>query len=200
MATIESPESGLRVGRLLKAHGLKGAIKLELYTDDPNARFVPGSVYTLQVPADSPWFGKTLTLTELRWYNSHPVVFFDGVVDRDGAESLAKAILWIDESSDARPAEDDAWYDHELVGVTVRRDGVTVGTVARVDHMPAQDLLIVTATDGREVMVPFVKAIVTSVDMTQRVMDITPPTGLFEEIVDDGPDETYTGTSARVES
>ena len=102
--------------------------------------------------------------------------------------------------SDARPAEDDAWYDHELVGVTVRRDGVTVGTVARVDHMPAQDLLIVTATDGREVMVPFVKAIVTSVDMTQRVMDITPPTGLFEEIVDDGPDETYTGTSARVES
>lgn len=194
MAEIIAPESGLRVGRLLKAHGLKGAIKLELYTDDPDSRFVPGTVYTLQVPTDSPWFGRTLTLTELRWYNSSPVVFFDGVVDRDAAESLAKAILWVDDV-DARPDEDDAWYDHQLVGLTARRDGVAVGTVVRIDHMPAQDLVIIES-DGREVMVPFVKAIVTSVDIAAGVMDLNPPTGLFEDIVDDGPDETYTSAPA----
>ncbi|MEY4458380.1 MAG: hypothetical protein RIS25_973 [Actinomycetota bacterium] len=194
MAEIIAPESGLRVGRLLKAHGLKGAIKLELYTDDPDSRFVPGTVYTLQVPTDSPWFGRTLTLTELRWYNASPVVFFDGVVDRDAAESLAKAILWVDDV-DARPDEDDAWYDHQLVGLTARRDGVAVGTVVRIDHMPAQDLVIIES-DGREVMVPFVKAIVTSVDIAAGVMDLNPPTGLFEDIVDDGPDETYTSAPA----
>lgn len=194
MAEIIAPESGLRVGRLLKAHGLKGAIKLELYTDDPDSRFVPGTVYTLQVPTDSPWFGRTLTLTELRWYNASPVVFFDGVVDRDAAESLAKAILWVDDV-DARPDEDDAWYDHQLVGLTARRDGVAVGTVVRIDHMPAHDLVIIES-DGREVMVPFVKAIVTSVDIAAGVMDLNPPTGLFEDIVDDGPDETYTSAPA----
>lgn len=194
MAEVIAPESGLRVGRLLKAHGLKGAIKLELYTDDPDSRFVPGTVYTLQVPTDSPWFGRTLTLTELRWYNASPVVFFDGVVDRDAAESLAKAILWV-EDVDARPEEDDAWYDHQLVGLTARRDGVAVGTVVRVDHMPAQDLVIIES-DGREVMVPFVKAIVTNVDIAAGVMDLNPPTGLFEDIVDDGPDETYTSAPA----
>lgn len=194
MAEVIAPESGLRVGRLLKAHGLKGAIKLELYTDDPDSRFVPGTVYTLQVPTDSPWFGRTLTLTELRWYNASPVVFFDGVVDRDAAESLAKAILWV-EDVDARPEEDDAWYDHQLVGLTARRDGVAVGTVVRVDHMPAQDLVIIES-DGREVMVPFVKAIVTNVNIAAGVMDLNPPTGLFEDIVDDGPDETYTSAPA----
>ena len=194
MAEIITPESGLRVGRLLKAHGLKGAIKLELYTDDPDSRFVPGTVYTLQVPSDSPWFGRTLTLTELRWYNASPVVFFDGVTDRDGAESLAKVILWV-EDIDSRPDEDDAWYDHQLIGLTARRDGVAVGTVVRVDHMPAQDLLIIDA-NGREVMVPFVKAIVTNVDIAAGIMDLNPPTGLFEDIVDDGPDETHTTAPA----
>ena len=121
-------------------------------------------------------------------------MFFDGVTDRDGAESLAKAILWV-EDVDSRPDEDDAWYDHQLVGLTARRDGVAVGTVVRVDHMPAQDLLIIDA-NGREVMVPFVKAIVTNVDIAAGIMDVNPPTGLFEDIVDDGPDETHTTAPA----
>lgn len=184
MANAKRPESGLRVGRLLKAHGLKGAIKVEMYTDDPAARFVPGSVYTLQVPDESEWFGKTLTLIELKWYNDSPVAFFEGITDRNASESLIKAILWIDEDTDSRPAEEDAWYDHQLIGLTVRRDGVAVGTIARVDHMPAQDLLIVDTANG-EVMIPFVKAIVSSVDIAAGTMDVTPPIGLFEEPAED---------------
>jgi 16S rRNA processing protein RimM len=174
----------LRVGRLTKAHGLKGAIKLELYTDEPDKRFVPGATFSLQVPETSPWFGKTIEFSELRWYNSHPVGFFKGVDDRTAAESLIKAILWMDHDDTALPEETDAWYDHQLTGLTVIRDGVTVGTVARVDHFPAQDMLIVTAASG-EVMVPFVKAIVSGVDLEAKTVTVTPPLGLFEEIADD---------------
>jgi 16S rRNA processing protein RimM len=184
MAGAKRPESGLRVGRLLKAHGLKGAIKVEMYTDDPASRFTPGSVFTLQVPDESPWVGKTLTLRELKWYNDSPVAFFEGIDDRTDAESLIKAILWIDDDVDSRPVEDDAWYDHQLIGLTVRRDGVAVGTIARVDHFPSQDLLIVT-TDSGDVMVPFVKAIVSNVDVAAGTVDVTPPFGLFEEPADD---------------
>lgn len=187
MTSAKRPESGLRVGRLLKAHGLKGAIKLELYTDDPALRFVPGSVYTLQVPDESPWFGKTVTLKELKWYNDQAVVFLDGIDDRNDAESLIKAILWVDEDKDQRPAEEDAWYDYQLIGLSVRRDGVSVGTITRVDHFPSQDLLIVETGSG-EVLVPFVKAIVTGVDIEAGTMDIDPPIGLFEEPVDDEPE------------
>ena len=170
----------LRVGRLTKAHGLKGAIKLELYTDDPERRFVPGAEFSLQVPESSPWHGKHLVFRELRWYNQQPVGFFEGVDDRDAAESLAKAILWVEQSDDEAP-EPDAWYDHQLVGLAVVRDGERIGQVAHIEHLPAQDLLVVK-TKGREVMVPFVQAIVPEVDIETGTVTITPPAGLFEEL------------------
>lgn len=173
----------LRVGRLLKAHGLKGALKLELYTDDPARRFTPGAVFTLQVPSGTPWHGKTLTLAELRWYNGQPVAFFEGVDDRTAAESLVKAILWIDQPTD-EPDEPDAWYDYQLVGLRALRDGVEVGTIARVEHLPAQDLLVVRAGD-RDVLVPFVSAIVPIVDVASGTVTLTPPAGLFEELADE---------------
>ncbi|WP_167041628.1 ribosome maturation factor RimM [Salinibacterium sp. ZJ454] len=187
VSSTSSPQPNrtqLRVGRLTKAHGLKGAIKLELFTDEPERRFVPGAQFTLQVPSESPWHGKTLELVELRWYNGHPVGFFKGVPDRSAAETLLKAILWVDQDVTELPAEEDAWYDHQLVGLRVLRDGVTVGTVTRVDHMPAQDLLVVK-TDADEVLVPFVKAIVSAVDIKAGTVTVTPPIGLFEEIPDD---------------
>jgi 16S rRNA processing protein RimM len=180
----------LRVGRLVKAHGLKGALKLELYTDDPDGRFTPGATFTLQVPESSPWHGKPLTVREFKWMNSHPVAFFEGVDDRDAAEELVRAILWIDQDAQDAPTEDDAWYDHQLVGLEVVRDGEVVGRVVRVDHLPAQDLLIVSPPGGgdREILVPFVKAIVPDVDVAAGRVIVTPPAGLFEELPAD-PDE-----------
>jgi 16S rRNA processing protein RimM len=180
----EGAKTQLRVGRLVKAHGLKGALKLELYTDDPAGRFPPGASFTLQVPESSAWHGKTLTVREFRWMNTHPVAFFEGVDDRDAAEGLVKAILWIDADASAQPTEDDAWYDHQLVGLDVVRDGSVVGTIVRVEHLPAQDLLIVKAGDN-EIMVPFVAAIVPEVDVQAGRVTVTPPPGLFEELVDD---------------
>jgi 16S rRNA processing protein RimM len=152
-----------------------------LYTDDPARRFVPGAVFTLQVPTGSRWHGKTLELIELRWYNSQPVVFFKGISDRTEAETLVKAILWISQDETEQSDEEDAWYDHQLVGLSVVRDGEEVGTVTRVEHFPAQDILLV-ATPSGEVMVPFVKAIVPAVDMAARTVTVTPPPGLFEEL------------------
>jgi 16S rRNA processing protein RimM len=196
-ASGRSAQTQLRVGRLTKAHGLKGALKLELFTDDPERRFVPGAEFALQVPDDSPWHGKRLTLSELRWYNGHPVGFFEGISDRSAAESLVKAILWVDQSAD-EPAEDDAWYDHQLVGLDVVRDGKKIGVITRLEHLPAQDLLVVK-TDEREVMVPFVRAIVPTVDLAARQVTVTPPTGLFEELPDD-PDDARPAEDASDES
>ncbi|MBC7403621.1 MAG: ribosome maturation factor RimM [Microbacteriaceae bacterium] len=177
----------MRVGRLTKAHGLKGAIKVELYTDAPERRFVPGAVFTLQVPTSSAWHGKTLELIELKWYNLQPVAFFKDVSDRSAAEGLIKAILWIDHDLAAPSDEEDAWYDHQLVGLAVVRDGIRVGTVSQVDHLPSQDLIHVT-TDAGEVLVPFVKAIVPTVDIQSGTLTVTPPDGLFEELPDDDGD------------
>jgi 16S rRNA processing protein RimM len=189
VGTPEVPSSTqFRVGRLTKAHGLKGAIKVEMYTDDPARRFVPGAKFSLQVPESSPWRGKNLELIELKWYNSHAVAFFKDVPDRTVAESLLKAILWIDTDPTEDSGEEDAWFDHQLVGLRVIRDGVQVGTVSQIDHFPAQDLLTV-ATDGPNVLVPFVKAIVSAVDIEAGTLTVTPPVGLFEELADDDDDD-----------
>lgn len=174
----------LRVGRLARAHGLKGAIKIELYTDDPGRRFVPGARFALQVPTSSKWHGKSLELLELRVYNGSPVGFFEGVTDRTEAESLVKAVLWVEQDPTELPVEPDAWYVHQLAGLEVWRDGARIGRVVRVDAMPAQDMLIVDH-GGREVMVPFVKAIVPEVDLRAGRLTVTPPPGLFEELDQD---------------
>ena len=192
----------MRVGRLTKAHGLKGAIKVELYTDAPERRFVPGAVFTLQVPTSSSWHGKTLELIELKWYNLQSVAFFVGVSDRSAAEELIKAILWVDHDLAAPSDEEDAWYDHQLIGLAVVRDGIRIGTVSQVDHLPSQDLIHVT-TDAGEVLVPFVKAIVPTVDIASGTLTVTPPDGLFEELPDDDretePDAAPAGVEPAVE-
>jgi 16S rRNA processing protein RimM len=187
VAAPKPARTQLRVGRLVKAHGLKGALKVELYTDDPARRFIPGATFTLQVPTTSDWHGKSLELIELRWYNTHAVAFFKDVLDRTAAESLVKAILWVEQDSEELPVEEDAWYDHQLVGLAVLRDGARVGTVIRIDHLPAQDLLTIKTDDG-EVLVPFVKAIVPSVDVRTGTLTVTPPPGLFEQLPDDESD------------
>ncbi|MBO1769063.1 ribosome maturation factor RimM [Agrococcus sp. TF02-5] len=183
----------LRVGRIARAHGLKGALKIELYTDDPGRRFVPGARFALQVPTSSKWHGKSIELAELRVYNGSPVAFFKGIGDRTEAETLVKAVLWVEQDATELPTEPDAWYVHQLAGLEVWREGERVGRVVRVDAMPAQDMLIVEIA-GDEVMIPFVKAIVPEVDLRAGRIVITPPPGLLEELEEEAPTEAPAAT------
>jgi 16S rRNA processing protein RimM len=177
--TVTSSRTKLRVGRLVKAHGLKGALKLELYTDSPDQRFRAGQELELQVPETSEWFGKTVKVAELRFYNQSPVLFLEGIQDRSQAETLVKAILLIETDLEQLPEDPEAWYDHQLVGLTALVGEEVVGKVIRVDHLPAQDLLAIETSKG-EVLVPFVKQIVPSVDIQKSQIVLTPPAGLFE--------------------
>ena len=177
--TVTSSKTKLRVGRLVKAHGLKGALKLELYTDSPDQRFRAGQELELQVPETSEWFGKTVKVAELRFYNQSPVLFLEGIQDRSQAETLVKAILLIETDLEQLPEDPEAWYDHQLVGLTALVGDEIVGKVIRVDHLPAQDLLAIETSNG-EVLVPFVKQIVPSVDIQKRQIVLAPPAGLFE--------------------
>jgi len=177
--TVTSSKTKLRVGRLVKAHGLKGALKLELYTDSPGQRFRAGQELELQVPETSEWFGKTIKVAELRFYNQSPVLFLEGIQDRSQAETLVKAILLIETDLEQLPEDPEAWYDHQLVGLTALVGEEVVGKVIRVDHLPAQDLLAIETSNG-EVLVPFVKQIVPLVDIQKGQVVLTPPAGLFE--------------------
>ena len=110
-----------------------------------------------------------------------PVLFLDGINDRNQAESLIRAILLVEVDLDASPPEPEAWYDHQLVGLKVHRDHAEIGEIVRVDHLPAQDLLAIKTESG-EVLLPFVKRFVPNVNLEGGWVEVSPPLGLFEPI------------------
>jgi 16S rRNA processing protein RimM len=101
------------------------------------------------------------------------------VNDRDSAMAL-RGLLFLIDADDVSSGDDpDEFYDHELQGVPVRTvEGDDVGVVADVVHLPAGDLLSVTTAEGREILIPFVTAIVPTV--SRELIEIDPPDGLLD--------------------
>ncbi len=169
----------LVVARVGRAHGIRGEVTVEVRTDVPDERFVPG--VRLHVTGGHALAGvEALTLATVRDHNGTLLLTFDEVLDRTAAEALRGAVLEADVPDD--PGEPDAWYDHQLVGLRVLDPaGAAIGEVVAVEHPPAQDLLVVRRGDtGAEVLVPFVKAMVPVVDVAGRRVQVDPPEGLLD--------------------
>ena len=106
------------------------------------------------------------------------------MADRDGAEALRGGLFVVD-SADLPPIDDpDEFYDHQLEGLSVRTvGGEPVGTVTEVLHTPGGELLSIksadAASEGAEILVPFVAEIVPRVSLAEGVIEIDPPEGLL---------------------
>jgi 16S rRNA processing protein RimM len=167
----------LVVGRVVKAHGISGEVVVEIRTDDPDTRFAVGASLRGQPKAGAE---RRFVVQSARQHGGRLLVRLDGVADRIAADALRGTVFVVD-SSELPPIEDpDEYYDHQLEGLQVRTvAGVPVGTVAEVLHTAAGELLSVRGEQG-EVLVPFVSAIVTSVSLSDRIIEIDPPEGLLE--------------------
>jgi 16S rRNA processing protein RimM len=168
----------LTVGRVVKAHGISGEVVVEIRTDDPAARFAPGN--TLRAKNSRSGTEGSYVVAEAREHGARLLLRLAGVDDRDSAEELRGSVFVVD--SDELPPidEPDTYYDHQLEGLRVRTTaGREVGVVAEVLHTAAGELLAVRADSG-EVLVPFVSAIVTSVSLDERLIEIDPPDGLLD--------------------
>jgi 16S rRNA processing protein RimM len=169
------------VGRVGRAHGVKGEVLIDVRTDSPEERLGPGAVLVTDPAAAGP-----LTIAAGRVHSGRLLVRFDGVADRNQAEAIRGVLLLADVDPDELPADEDEWYDHQLVGLdVVRTDGSAVGEVREVLHLPMQDLLAITRTDGTEVLVPFVEAMVPEVDVAANRLVVDPPPGLLEPVAED---------------
>jgi 16S rRNA processing protein RimM len=162
------------VARIGKAHGLRGEVTVQVLTGAPDERFVPGATFTTDPPASGP-----LVLRSARDNNGILLLGFDGTNDRSGAEALRGTKLLAGVLTDDDEAE--AWYERDLVGLrVVTVDGVDVGEITALESRPAQDLLVLRLTDGREARVPFVTAIVPEVDIEGGRVVLDPPQGLLD--------------------
>ena len=191
----------LVVGQIGKPHGIRGEVSVSVRTDEPEERFKAGSVFATEVPRDrrvsaGPARASVpgasvpgaeyrvpdhLTLESLRWHQGRVIAQFEGVHDRSVAEALRGVLLQVDSAGVAAPEHPDEFHDHQLVGLRVEtQDGTTLGYVARIDHAPASDLVVLDKADGGTALIPFVIAMVPTVDLAGRRMIVDLPEGLLD--------------------
>ncbi|MGH3367480.1 MAG: ribosome maturation factor RimM [Nocardioidaceae bacterium] len=164
------------VGRIGRAHGVRGEVSVEIRTDEPDTRFAPGATLHAEPAAAGP-----LTVVSTRPHGARLLVSFDQVADRSTAERLRGVLLTAPEERSDRPADPEEFYDRQLVGLRVRRDdGTDVGEVVDVRHGPAHDLLLVRRDAGGDVFVPFVAELVPDVDLETSTVVVVARPGLLD--------------------
>ncbi|MEZ2389142.1 ribosome maturation factor RimM [bacterium RCC_150] len=189
----------LQVARIGKPHGIRGEVTVQVLTDAPGDRFVPGIEFVVEPAKAGP-----LTVRSARWNKDILLLGFEEIATRNQAEEIRGAKLFI-ETEELDDDEEEGWYEHELVGLEARIGSRAVGKVTALNTMPVQDLLVIEGADGNEILVPFVEEIVPEVNLEEGYILLTPPPGLFElntEAGSDTPseDEGDTDTGAEAEA
>lgn len=189
----------LQIGRVIKPHGVRGEIVVDVTTDQPEVRFKKGEVLKGRQA------GKEISLTikSTRPHQGRLLLTAEEIKDRTAAESLRGLRFYADPIVDE---DDDSYYDHELEGLRVLNVGNVdeetanarayegaepepedIGEVTGVMHGPAGTILEVTIDEdvdlssaGSTVLIPFRHAIVPIVDLDNEALVITPPDGLLE--------------------
>jgi len=170
---VPSPSVEITVGKIGRAHGLRGDVFLEVRTDEFELRFAPGASFATR--------RGELVLESARWHGARLVAKFAQASDREGAELLRGIELRVDVPADVRPQDPEEFYDHQLRGLAAHLEsGERIGQVSDVLHLPGQDMLVLDV-DASEVLVPFVAEIVTTVDLDAGRLEIADRPGLLSE-------------------
>ncbi|WP_409333048.1 ribosome maturation factor RimM [Trujillonella humicola] len=174
-----TPDDTVVVGRIGRPHGVRGEVTVEVRTDDPELRFALGAVLRTEPAGRGP-----LTVVGRRWHREVLLLRLAGpdgveVGAREAAEELRDTELHVPVADLPELADPDAFYDHQLVGLAARLpDGSALGEVSAVRH-EGTELLVVRRAEGGPVLVPFVSAIVPTVDLDGGFVVVDPPEGLL---------------------
>lgn len=166
----------VRVARIGKPHGIRGEVTVQVYTDEPGERFLPGAGLIGRRGGTTGGRDGELTVMRARWNKDILLLAFEGVLTRNQAEELRGTELF---AAPGGAGEDDSWYEEDLVGLAVLVGGRRVGSVTGLQTGEFQDLLEIGVDGGAEVLVPFVDEIVPEIDPEAGVITLTPPPGLL---------------------
>ncbi len=169
------------VGRVRRAHGIRGELVVEALTDAPDAIFAAGRrVFAGTAAGDiSP------NQTELRVIRSSPfkgglIVAFEGITDKTAADTWRDRYFLVPEDEVDPPSEDELFI-HDLVGMrVVRISGDDIGEVTEVFELPQGLVMDVRRHTGASVLLPFNNHTVREVDAGSRVIRVDPVEGLLD--------------------
>jgi 16S rRNA processing protein RimM len=172
------PAGCIAVGHIIGVHGLRGEVKVELYTDFPE-RFVPGAVLMVGDDLDEE------TIEQVREHKGNLLVKFAGCTNRTDAEALRNRWLFVDEA-DAAQLEEGVYWIHDIIGLEVfTEQGEAVGRITDVLATGSNDVYVVAPTGafnrGREVLLPALDDVILNVALEQGRMTVRLPDGLLDE-------------------
>ena len=181
------------LGRLMKPHGIKGAIRVEYYAESPELLEKP---LMLRAGRFAP---RPIRIREWSLWKDQLILTLEGVDDRTQAEQMRGQELLID-ASFLPEADDDEPYLRDLLGLTVKlENGDVVGELEDIDFPAGQEMWVIRAPEsegGYEVLLPAVPEFVLDIDLDAEVVTIAPPEGLLElyrgdtgDTPDDGADD-----------
>jgi 16S rRNA processing protein RimM len=187
-STPTADPAPLLVGVVVRPHGLRGELVVDVRTDSPQERFAPGAVLA-RADANGVVTG-VLTVEATRPHSGRLLVRFAEAANRDDAEGLRGSRLVVDATALPPTGDPDEFHVHQLEGLTAElSDGTAVGTVREVAHGPGGELLVLARSDAPDALVPFVREIVPVVDLDGGRVVLTPPEGLLDLPASTGPQD-----------
>lgn len=169
-----------RVGRIRRAHGIRGELVVELLTDAPDAIFASGRrVFAGDRHGDVAADRRELRVLRASPFKGGLIVAFEGIPDKTAADLWRDRYLLVPESEVAPPSGDELFI-HELVGMSVRRGDDVIGDVIEVFELPQGIVIDIRRPNGKTVMLPYDDHTVTAVDVERRVISVDPVEGLLD--------------------
>ena len=167
-------DDAVLVGVFGAPHGVRGDIRLKSYMQDPLSIGDYGALHDEA--------GKSFELAAIRALKDDMlVVRVKGVSDRDAAQKLTNAKLFIARAKLPAPEEDE-FYCRDLIGLKAQtRDGRVIGTIVAVPNYGAGDILEVAPPAGETLLFAFTRAIVPEIDLAGGKVIIDPPAEVEDE-------------------
>jgi len=163
----------LTVGRIGRAHGVRGEVTVEVRTDSPENRFYPGAILSTDPEARGP-----LKVSSVRWNNATLLLAFEGRIDRNQVEDLRDTVL-LAEVDVNEEMEEDEFHIAQIVGcIAIDEDGSQIGEVIDVLPLPGADTLVI-ARAGSEILIPFVKHHVPEIEVAKKQITVANLDGLL---------------------
>ena len=170
-----APVRFLEMGRVGKAHGIKGEVDLIWHGENP-----PGKGATLYLLEDSESEVTPRVLQSLRKHNGEYLATFESVKDRTDAERLRGAKVFIDRAT-LPPLKDGEAYVADLPGWSAYlENGERVGEIKRVEYPAGREIWVIVDDDGKEILFPAEPDFIVSFDHDSREARLSPPPGLLE--------------------
>lgn len=162
----KSEPAFLVLGKLRRAHGVRGEIPLEIYSEMLELLAPGGLVYVGEAH-------QALTIEATRWKNDLLLLKFEEIGDRTAVSELTNDLVYIS-TDQLPPLEDGGYYRHELIGLKVyEQGGPLLGELMEVLETGANDVYVVQNVAGEEVLIPATEHTILEVDFDQETMIVT---------------------------